>query len=460
MKKFILLLFVSASLWAQNENPILGLGEFLGYVKTFHPIVKQANLVVSESDAKLLKSKGAFDPKIEVDYANKEFKSKEYYDKLNATFKIPVWYGIDVKGNFENNQGLFLSPESSVPADGLFSLGVSVSLAKGFLLNERMAQLKQAKFYTKQAAEDQKILVNTILFDASKTYFNWLKFYREKELFASFLTNADLRFRGINKSFELGEKPAIDTLEAKIALDARKLDFEKAKIKYLKASLELANFLWMQNNTPVELQESIIPDLSTIETVDAVLNINDLQLSSTILENHPKLKSLNYKNESLLLEKRLKRNSLLPKIDLQYNFLTTKPTEFNTLQASNYKAGIQFSIPLFLRKERADLKLADLKLQALNYERKATELALKNKIESISQELVSYDIQYKLAESMVVNYKTLVNAEERKFSLGESSLFVVNSRELKFMETALKAISLSYDYLETKAKLFNTLVSN
>ncbi|NNC49827.1 MAG: transporter, partial [Flaviramulus sp.] len=40
---------------------------------------------------------------------------------------------------------------------------------------------------------------------------------------------------------------------------------------------------------------------------------------------------------------------------------------------------------------------------------------------------------------------------------GESSLFLVNSRESKLIDAKLKGIFLEYDYFNTKAKLFNEL---
>ena len=107
MKNTILYIFcclVSTSVFSQSlDNSVMTLDEYLGFVKNFHPIVKQANLDIDESQAKLLKARGAFDPKLEVDFDRKKFKGTEYYDKLNATFKIPTWYGIEFKGNFENN---------------------------------------------------------------------------------------------------------------------------------------------------------------------------------------------------------------------------------------------------------------------------------------------------------------------------------------------------------------------
>ncbi|MGB2225718.1 MAG: transporter, partial [Polaribacter sp.] len=89
---------LSFALQAQDDlNTVMTLSEYLGYVKKYHPIVKQANLIINSSEAKLLKTRGAFDPKIEIDYDKKEFKETEYFNKLNGIFKIPTWYGIEFK---------------------------------------------------------------------------------------------------------------------------------------------------------------------------------------------------------------------------------------------------------------------------------------------------------------------------------------------------------------------------
>ena len=51
----------------------------------------------------------------------------------------------------------------------------------------------------------------------------------------------------------------------------------------------------------------------------------------------------------------------------------------------------------------------------------------------------------------------MLNAEERKFFLGESSLFLVNSRESKLIDAKLKAIEIENSFLSTKASLFNVI---
>lgn len=458
---FLIVMFMTSALHGQEADTlVLNFREYLGYVKKYHPVAKQAELNIDIGQANLMKARGGFDPKIEVDYDRKEFKGIEYYDELNATFKIPTWYGIELKGNFEQNDGEFLDPSLSVPTDGLYSAGVSVSLGRGSWINERMATLKQAKFFREQTRADRDLLVNQILFEASLAYFDWLQAYKDTEIFRNFLTNAQIRFEGIRKSALAGDIASIDTVEAKIAVQNRALGLEQAKVRMIKAALDLSNFLWLNDNIPVEIQPNVIPDIYVEEDIDVTLEILGKPLDSFTLQNHPKLKSLDFKIDGLRVDKRLKTNRLLPQIDLEYNFLTETPELINSFEPEEYKGGVTFRLPLFLRKERGDLKLAKFKLQDAEFERDNAEVQIQNKILGIYRELESFDSQNVLIDDIVNDYQTLLTAEERKFSFGESSLFLINSRESSLIDAELKQNEVQNKYFTAKAKLFNSLALN
>lgn len=458
---FYVLFFIVTSICSQeNDNVALKFKEYLGYVKKYHPVAKQAQLNIGIGQAKLMKARGGFDPKLEIDYDRKKFKGLEYYDLLNATFKVPTWYGIEFKGGFEQNDGDFLNPQNSVPQDGLFNAGISIPIGQGLVINDRMATLRKAKFFREQTKADRDILINTILYDASLAYFDWLKAYNEKEIYDSFLKNAKIRFEGIKKSVLLGDKAAIDTVEAKITFQNRALSLEQAKVKLTKQSLILSNFLWFENNIPVELQPNVIPDPNVETDIDVTLEIEGSPLSDFTLENHPKLKSLNYKIEGLEIDRKLKANKLLPKIDLEYNFLTETPEVSRSFTTAEYKGGVSFRFPLFLRKERGDLKLAKYKVQDAEFELETTQLQIKNKVIGICAELESFTTQNQLIATIVTDYNTLLAAEERKFSFGESSLFLINSRERSLINAKLKSVEVQNKFFKAKAKLFNSLAVN
>jgi outer membrane protein TolC len=446
----------------QEENSvdtlseILTFEEFLGFVKKHHPLVKQANLVLSIGEANLLKARGGFDPKIEVDFDRKKFKDIEYYDQLNSTFKIPTWYGVELKANFEQNNGQFLNPSLNVPNDGLYSVGVSLSLAQGLLINDRIAALKKAKIFVKQSQADRELLVNNIIVEASKAYFEWLQATNEQKIYTNFLDNAQDRLKAIERSVEEGDKAAIDITEARITFQNRKLELEAVKLNGRKASLKVSNFLWL-NEIPLQLEEKVSPKSLEIEILENILNINSFLNNRIPNENHPKLLSLQAKIDGLEVERKLKKNNLLPKVDLQYNYLSEDYDRLNSFNTTNYKAFLNLSFPLFLRKERGNLKLTNYKIQDAEFEQDITILELTNKLNAIRFEINSLSEQVQIIEDIVIDYETLVSAEERKFSLGESSLFLINSREQKLIDARLKENSLFTKQLKSYVSYFNVL---
>ncbi|MDF4220564.1 MULTISPECIES: TolC family protein [Maribacter] len=463
MNRIIIFFYLLFGLFvnAQTVDSVqLNFREYLGYVKKYHPVAKQAEMVMSVGQANLMKARGGFDPKITLDYSTKEFKGSEYYDLLNSTFKVPTWYGIELKGEFEQYSGEYLNAERNVPDDGLYSAGVALSLGRGSWINERMATVKKAKFFREQSKADRDLLVNQILFDASLAYFNWLQAYRNSLLFNDFLLNAKVRLKGVNRSAQSGEIAAIDTVEAKIAVQNRALEREQANVTLRNARLELSNYLWMGDNIPMELQEGVVPDTSLDTEIDQALEILGKPLDSFVLENHPKLRSLSYKIDGLVVDKRLKTNKLLPRIDVEYKFITDEPEYLNSFETQNYKAGLNFELPLFLRKERGDLKLAKLKLRDAQFELDNAEVQIQNKITAIYNELDSFENQNVLIDEIVSSYAALLAAEERKFSFGESSLFLINSRESKLIDAVLKQNQVENKYFTAKAKLFNSLAVN
>lgn len=143
---YFVLLLLGSLVWGQEQNlKEFNYNEFLGYVKKYHPLVKSAQLEINMAQANLMMARGGFDPKIEADFDQKQFKGKEYYSVFNSSFKIPTWYGIEVKAGFDNSEGIFVNPENTLPNQGLTSLGITVPVGQGLLINQRMADLRKAK---------------------------------------------------------------------------------------------------------------------------------------------------------------------------------------------------------------------------------------------------------------------------------------------------------------------------
>ena len=457
-KLFYIFIFICSSLsfFGQNTPTEFSFNEFLGYVKKYHPLVKQADLKLNEAQANLMQARGAFDPKIEVDFSEKQFKDSEYYSILNSSFKIPTWYGIELKAGFDNAEGIYVNPENTLPNSGLTSLGISVPLGQGLFINQRMADIRKAKIARNLNVAETNLQAVEVIYEASVSYVNWKRSFDEVKLYENYLENALMRYNGVSKLIEEGDKPAIDSVEAGIAVKTRKLNLEEAKLKFTKAKLELSNYLWLENNIPLELNDGLQPEDLLSKSIKETLQINEL--GTIDLDNHPKIKALDAKIAMLKVDRKLKANALLPKLDLSYNYLS-EPSYIDNYRFEDYKIGVNFAFPIFLRKERGSLKLADLKIQdsefGLQFERKN----LENKLKAQQQEIVSLEKQQDYNDKLVKDFTTLLNAEDRLFEMGESSLFIINSRENSLVSSQLNEIALENRYLNAIIGLYKTIAN-
>ncbi len=460
---FLLFRFV---VQAQIENPNIATkvnieftyNEYLGYVKKFHPLVKNANLEINKAQANLMMARGGFDPKIEVDFSQKKFKDKEYYSILNSSFKIPTWYGIEIKAGFDNNEGIYLNPENTTPNQGLTSLGISVPLGQGLFINQRMADVRKAKIQLQWSQAERKLEAIAVLYDASLAYFNWKKNFNEVKLYQEYYKNAQIRFKGIQTLIQQGDKPAIDSIEAGIIVRNRQLNLEDSQLKLAKAKLELSNFLWLENNIPLEISEELVPEINLEFTIQESLKTNDLLQQDFSLKSHPKINALQSKIDILNVEKKLKANLLLPKIDVGYSYLS-EPRYFDNYQFQDYKIGLDFYFPLFLRKERGNLKLAQFKVQETEFALDLEKVQLTNKINAQKLEIASLIKQKELIKALVKDNITMLNSEERLFTFGESSLFLINTRENNLVNAQLSQIALENRFYISNSELFKIMAN-
>lgn len=126
---------------------------------------------------------------------------------------------------------------------------------------------------------------------------------------------------------------------------------------------------------------------------------------------------------------------------------------------NNYTWGFQFGMPLLFRKERGKLRLLKAKEEMQQYELELKQKQLQVKIDAALNKLQALVDQTKVFKDLVNNYAVLVAAENKIFKGGEGSLFLVNSRESKYIEGYLKYNTIRLKAMESQAEL-NYLLSN
>lgn len=438
----LFLICLSTAGAAQSDTAsVYTLDSFLLQVKKHHPVAIQAEMQRNIGEAGLRESRGAFDPVIEASLDQKYFNDQEYYDLGNGRFKIPTWFGVELEAGYERNDGSFINPEDVVPNRGLWFAGVSVPIGKGLFIDERRAELKKAQSVLMQSEAERDIMLNELLFSAGLAYWDWFVDYHNMKVYEDALQLARQRFDAVKQSAMLGDIPYIDTLEAGIQVQNRILNLEEAKLQYKNAKAFLSIYLWNNGLIPLELNENIVPSpKEELKLPEVKLN----KVYDSILNVHPELRRTRFQMDQLKIDEKWSKEQMKPKLNLKYQPIAEAfdQSPLAEYSVNNYTWGLQFEFPIFLRKERGKLDMIQLKW-------KANQLKLKNKLEtqrfkaqSALNELETTRTQINLYIKTTEDYSGLLNGERRLFNNGESSLFLVNSRELGFINAQIKLIEL------------------
>lgn len=454
MKKLkLIFLVVSLSFSAKAQDTIrLSYEEYMEWVRLYHPVSAQADLNLRMGQMEVRQARGGFDPLIYGNLDTKDYKESTYYDKREAGVSIPTWMGVELNGTFEQNTGTYLNPESTVPSGGLLSAGASVNLGQGLILDERRAALRKAQIYQQSSEVERTKLLNELNLGATDMYWRWALAYENLNVLKEGVELAKFRFNSVKISFEQGDLAAIDTVEAFSQLLNRQYRLQSAENTFFATTQELNTYLWDENGGPMLLDSGIIPE-GLFDEFDLNPDFEELRIA---VASHPELRLTDFELASLDVERRLKAQQIIPTVKLKYNFLAETFSDFNESQfyENNYKWGLSVYTPLLWRKSRGAVGLAKAKIDFKQNSRDLKEIQLRTKLESELNNWTVVNQQLLTFSENVKSLQALLTGEMRRFEIGESSLFLVNAREVSVFDSRLTlnelASKLRISYAKTR----------
>jgi outer membrane protein TolC len=437
-------------MYCQDTSVLLSFDQFITMVKSHHPVTYQGDLLNEFASNNERAARGLFDPKLEAAYSHKSFDGKNYYRLLESGVKIPTWFGVDVKASYEFARGSFINADQSLPAQGLWNVGLSVPLGKGLVIDQRRAELKKALIFNEVATQERNLLLNELIYEATAAYIEWQQKEQYRLIALEGVALAEERLQGTVLSYQNGDKPAIDTLESLLSLQRRGQALQLAIQEVGVAIVNVEKFLWLEGAIPLEIEVNTYPETFQNEGFEFLVDSLNIHLDA-IIGNHPLLQTYEFKLDQLEVDLQLSREDLKPDLRLDYFPLLNIPeTEFLSNSLDNYKFGATLNYPLFQRKTRSKIIQNDLKIQDTRFnllqKRRELELKLQLYYRNCEQE----EDQLDLASNILENYEQMTRAENRKFAVGESSLFLVNTRESNYLESKRKRIEVLMKLLKSR----------
>jgi hypothetical protein len=433
------------------EKKYLSKDELISIIRQYHPVVRQAEFTLQRARAQLFQSRGNFDPFLTGEVERKSLDGKVYYNYFNPQITVPTWYGIDIKAGIEEISGDRVSSESTLGQTSY--VGVKLS-TNGLLFDTRRAALAQAKLFLSQTESEKQLAVNNIIFDALVAYWNWVREYQNYTIITNAIKVNEERLRFVRVEFEQGARPAIYTTESLSQLQGFYVQQQAALLAYLNAGIELSGFMWLDGNNPYKWDENIVPDINDLHTN---YNIPVLNKLLDAVNNHPKLTSVNYKIGSLKIDQKLKSQYFIPKLSVSANLLGKGYYDnfslTNTQLENNHKLGITLNMPLLYREALGGYKASKLKVFEMQTEQSNLTIQLEVKVKMYYNEVVSLKNQIETYSKAYDNFQRLFTGEKIRFDNGESSLFVLNSRENKLLEASQKLVELTTKWHKSYAAL-------
>jgi outer membrane protein TolC len=442
--RWALVLLLWLPLLSTAWGDVLQLSDVLNRVERNHPKLRGAELLTQMASAKVLEKRGAFDPAVAVGTGYQRYNSSstrgkalDYFSTSATVFRTDP-SGIKWEAGWINNIGDVKSPASSTGEGGEFFVGASIPLLRGLNMNEKIVSLQQAELREEQTTYDYQAARLTVLLEAGSAYYDWVTSVIQQEIIEENLRLAMVRADQVRQSIEAGDKPRVDQVEADREVEIRREALLKAERTVQKTAIKLALYLWNSQGEAQEVPDQTDSPMSLPESrqVDPA-EIADLQVKA--LELRPELRRLNLEKSVVRLDQDLARNDRLPQLDLK---LRPGADTGNQGVGFTFKAGLELIIPLATRSADGREQAASIKLEKLNLDEVEAIRRILLQVRDAAGEVEATRLRLERALEVYRLAKELEEAERLKFEFGDSSLFMVNSRERSTVSAALKVLEI------------------
>ena len=428
------------------------LDQYYTAILAHHPVIKQASLLSEAARQEIRLARGSFDPKMELMLSHKQFQDKRYYNLRDAYIYFPSQLPVNPKIGVEENRGALLNPSETIPNNRQFFAGFSFPVGRGLITDDRRTALKQAELLTSLAEAEQIKVINKLLLEAAKEYWSWYFAYESFRLLTQGADVAQEIFNRVKINQLNGEASVLDTVQARITWQTRLVEKQESYLDMRNSIIRLSNFLWDEGQNPIQLREDAQPFVSIIQS--EISAAEGASLIAMAGENHPELIKQNIKINQLEYDRKLALENLKPQLDLNYSLLSQPNTGVVIAPLNDYKFDVNFSMPLFLRKERSKLALTKIKIKNANWELTQQQRDLVNGVSAALNEVNNTVILIRQQQGMVDNYERLMQGELLNLENGESDLFKINVQQEKLIQSQLKLVKLKSAFEKQRAYVY------
>ena len=152
--------------------------------------------------------------------------------------------------------------------------GVKVPIGQGLLIDERRTAIRLAVLMSQMNEVERQRILNELYLQATAAYLQWELAFKNKEVLLEAVQLAKERFQAVREMHLVGERPAVDTLEALIQLQSREMDLVQWDVEWRNKSLMLSTFIWNEDLKVEEVDTSFRPEIDNNPLPEGFLGID------------------------------------------------------------------------------------------------------------------------------------------------------------------------------------------
>lgn len=430
------------------------LAQVVDSVRQNFPLVQQAEAQRTIAAGEALSAAGAFDRK--VDGFN-NWQPQDFYENHWYTWKLQrnTMWGGKVGAGYKLGRGTFEPwyKERETNDGGELSISVIAPIGRDRWIDANRAELWRAQLERGRVEPFIQAQVINAVRDGKFAYWAWVAASANLAIAENVLQLALDRTALLERQVELGEKAEIELVDNQRIILSRSAKLADAKRKQQETAIKLSLFLRTVDGRPLLVEEGLAPkafpkiDAATLRTLEADLG--------RAMAARPELVELTIIRQQLGIALRQAQNETRVDVDAGL-FLgqdVGNPTSSDDKSEFEVEGTLMVSVPLERRKARGKIRQVRGKIAAVQAKRRFAADKIGAEVRAARAALEAAALRVEQTTESVALARRIVDAEQKLYNAGQSTLFNLNLREKQAADAAVEQISAEFDYFTAQAKL-------
>ena len=384
---------------------------------------------------------GNFDTNIMLKYDQKDYPASDG-EFFSTAIEKPIENGVEFSLAYRRSEGTQEYNNIKTGDDGEVIVGMKIPVFSVLSdMSKRKLDLNSARLDSSKIDYKAKDNIRLLYFDVLVGYYKLLYYKANNKLVQELLEKTIKRNMIIEKRVEAGSLADISILESQQQIINRKQQLLSAQNDY---QLVLETFLKYLNTD----KEKFLQDYTLPSIVDVKQNYIGINPSlSQALDNRPDLKVYDYEKKKLDQQEQF--TSLLKYPSINVGLYGVHDFKYD----DGFKVTLDIGFPIERRKYigksleiKQSMKYIDKQLDKKTIDIKTNLTTINNSIKTLEKNIENSKIEMNLVEQ-------LESAENKKYDIGLSNLFMINQREVYTLQVKKKFLKYNFDYLILQEEL-------